>query len=139
MGTMTRDIVPEIGTSPQDVAENIRAQRQQQRLSVREVGEQLGVSANWVSERETGKRAITVADLLAFASALGVRVAALLGIEPRPFHPVVRAVQEALEDPTTTEWERRQLVTILRNGFQTWTDMRRPPVPHARPSRRSVQ
>lgn len=137
MAGMVRDIVPVTETPERVVAENMRAERLRKRMSVRELGELLDVSPNWVSERETGKRAITVNNAFAIAAALGMRIASLLGIETRQLHPVVSKVQDALDDPDTTDWEKRQLLAITRNGYQTWQEMRRPPAQITHRRRRS--
>lgn len=107
------------------VAENMRAERQRRRMSVREVGDMLGVSGNWVSERETGKRAITVNNAFAIAAAFGIRIGALLGIEDRHIPPFMDKILDDYQDPATTDWERQQLLAVVRDGHRFWDTMRR--------------
>jgi transcriptional regulator with XRE-family HTH domain len=61
------------------VGQNVRAERERQGISVRELSRRLGVSASFLSQFELGQSKAAVSTLFAIASELNLSIDALLG------------------------------------------------------------
>ena len=123
--------LPERG--PESVGSRLRAERERQRLSLRELARRLDVSASLISQVELGKATPSVGTLYAIVSELGMSLDELF-FEPRtadgrlgvvrpddadasrgrtgPVEPVVRADQrKAIQLDSGVRWERLTSVT----------------------------
>jgi transcriptional regulator with XRE-family HTH domain len=83
----------------QRIGENLRHARQELRLSQSAVADEVGVSRQAVSAAESGKRAITVEELLKLAN-----------LYRRPLDFFLSAARPALVDPPTQRIQRRENV-----------------------------
>ena len=75
----------------QEIGARLRRERQQQRISVRELARRIGSDPNTVSRLETGKRRMSVEWLSTLSDALGLRASELLETVRPEEHVVVRA------------------------------------------------
>ena len=74
-----------------EIGARLRRERQQQKMSVRELARRIGSDPNTVSRLETGKRRMSVEWLSTLSDALGLRASELLETERPEQHVVVRA------------------------------------------------
>lgn len=73
-----------------DIGKQIRQIRQQQRLTIRELGEMAGLSASYISLAECGKTSLSINSLENIAGALGVNSSELFRSAGTTFKSVVR-------------------------------------------------
>src|SRR5262245_7833150 len=81
------------------VSERIRQERQRRGLTLRDVSQLVGFSAAQLSNIETGKTVLDLAELGAIAGALEIPIAALFPVETESLYFISRGADRALEEP----------------------------------------
>jgi len=83
------------GAGPQTVGSRVRAERQRQRIGLRELARRVGVSASLISQVELGRASPSVATLYAIVNQLGLSLDELLLEQPTAAEPVAQGVRAA--------------------------------------------
>lgn len=96
----------------------IRLLRQRQGRTLDDIARACGFTPSLLSKIETGATSPPVATLSAIASALGVPVAGLLGVDPLPAAAVHDAAAGRLLGPSTSKGYRFAALAAARGGVQ---------------------
>jgi transcriptional regulator with XRE-family HTH domain len=102
---------------PSHIGPRLRAQREQLRLSLREIARRIGVSASLISQIERDKVNPSVSTLYALVRELGLTMGDLFAIDDVPFSASSRPEPAGSEGPVVTA-ERRAVIK-LASGV-TW-------------------
>lgn len=84
LATLLGDVSPDTTAVAERLGARLRSIREARGLSLRQLGERMGKAASTLSAVETGNANLTVANMLAYADALGVRFSDILGSGPLP-------------------------------------------------------